>query len=90
MQNRGLQDPAKCDRLLGLPLLAAALLLERFVEVGPERSAKGRQVGAARREEALAFWIVRKRVEQVLERQVRVPARDGLAERNGENDFKSG
>ena len=34
--------------------------------------------------------IVRQRVEQVLEREIRVPARHRFAVRDGENDFKSG
>ena len=64
------------------------LALDRLLEIRLERLAQGRQVGAAGRENALAVGIVHERVEQVLERQVGVPARDCFAERDGEHDFK--
>ncbi len=69
---------------------AAALSLDRLVEVGAERAPQRRQVRAAGREDPLAVGIVREGVEQVLEREIRMPPRDGFAERDGENDFKSG
>ena len=46
-----------------------------------------RQVGAAGGEDPLAVGIVRERVEQVLEREVGVPARDRLAVGDGQDDF---
>ena len=68
------------DRLLGLALArrAASCSIDssRYVV---EIAAQLRQVGAAGGEDPLAVGIVRERVEQVLERQVGVPARDRLA-----------
>ena len=59
----------------GSLLLAARELLDRLVEVLVEVAAQPRQIGAAGGENPLAVRIVRERVEQVLERQVRVPPR---------------
>ena len=87
VENRRLQHPTERDGLLWLALLAAALPLDRFVEVGAERAAERRKVRAAGREDAFAVRIVGQDVEQVLERQVGMPARDRLAERNAQNDF---
>jgi hypothetical protein len=88
VQHRGLEHTAEGHRLLGLLLLAARELLDVLVEVLVEIPAQLRQVGAAGGEDALAVGIVRQRVEQVLERQVRVPARRGFAVGHGENDFE--
>ena len=74
----------------GSSLRPAALALDRFVEVRAERAPQRRQVRAAGGEDSLAVGIVREGVEQVLEREIRVPPRDRFAERDGENDFKSG
>ena len=90
VQNRGLQHAAKRHRLLGIALRAALLALDRLVEVRAERAPQRRQIGAAGGEDSLAVGIVREGVEQVLEREVRVPPRDRFAERDGQNDFKSG
>ena len=90
VQNRGLQHAAKRHRLLGLLLGPAALALDRLVEVRVERAPQRRQVRAAGGEDSLAVGIVREGVEQVLEREIRVPPRDRFAERDVENDFKSG
>ena len=90
VQNRRLQDAAKRHRLLRFLLGPAALALDRFVEVRVERAPQRRQVRAAGGEDSLAVGIVREGVEQVLEREIRVPPRDGFAERDVENDFKSG
>ena len=62
---------------------AALQLLDRLVEVGVEVAAQPRQIGAAGGEDPLAVGVVRERVEQVLEREVGVPARDGFAVRDG-------
>ena len=90
VQDGGLQHATKRDRLLRLSLCAAALALDRFVEVRAERAPQDRQVRAAGSENAFAFRIVGERVEQVLEREVRVPPRDRFAERNGEHEFERG
>ena len=90
VQDRGLQHAAERHRLLGLLLGPAALALDRLVEVRAERAPQRRQVRAAGREDPLAVGIVRERVEQVLEREIRVPPRDRFAERDVEDDFKSG
>ena len=88
VQHRGLQHAAERRRLFGLALLAASGLLDRLVEVRVELAPQLGKVGAAGREDALAVGVVRERVEQVLEREVGVPARDGFAERDVENDFE--
>ena len=90
VQNRGLQDAAKRHRLLGIPLRPAALPLDRFVEIGAERATQRRQVRAARREDSLAVRVVSEGVEQVLEREIGMLPRERFAERDIENDFKSG
>ena len=83
----GLQRAAKRRRLFGLALLSARKRLDRVVQAVGDIAAEQRQIGAARREDALAVGIVRDRVQQVLERQIRVPARDRLAKRDVQNDF---
>ena len=88
MENRRLQHAAKRHRLLGVARRAAALALDRFVEVGAERAPQRRQVGAAGGEDSLAVGIVRERVEQMLERQIGVLPRHRFAERDRQDDFK--
>ena len=90
VQHGGLQHPAERRRLFGLPLLAARDLHERFVEVGVEVAPQPLQVRAARDQDALAVGIVRERVQQMLERDVRMPAGDGLPIGDGEDDFDGG
>ena len=75
VQHRGLQHAAERRRLLRLALLAALELFDRLAEVRVEVAAQARQVGAAGGENPLAVGVVRERVQQVLERDVRVPAR---------------
>ena len=60
------------------------MIVEELVEIAAEL----RQIGAARREDPLAVRIVRQRVEQVLQRQVRVPPRGRFAIGDGEHDFQ--
>ena len=60
----------------------------KFGEVDVERTAQRRQIRAAGREDALTVRIVGERVEQVLKREIRVPSRDGFAERDMEHDFE--
>ena len=48
------------------------------------------QIHADRGQDLLAFGIVRERIQQVLERQVRVPTRARFAVGDRENDFESG
>ncbi len=55
----------------------------------PSARAQRRQVRAAGGEDSFAVRIVREGVEQVLEREIRVTARDRFAERDVKNDFKS-
>ena len=52
--------------------------------------AAAREIGAAGAENALAVGIVRQRVEQMLEREIGVPARDRFAVGDGEDDFNGG
>ena len=79
VQHGRLQHAAKRHRLLGLALAAALVVLDRLVEIRRQVLAQRRQIGAAGRENALAVRVVRERVQQVLEREVRVPARDRFA-----------
>ena len=88
VQDRRLQHAAERHRLLRLFLLAARELLDVLVEVLVEIAAQLRQIGAARRQDPLAVGIVRQRVEQVLERQVGMTPRGGLAVGDGEDDFQ--
>ena len=53
-------------------------------------AAERRQVRPAGGEDALAVRVVGEGIQQVLEREVRVPPRDRLAERDSEHEFKSG
>ena len=89
VQHGRLQHAAEGERLLGLLLLPAPELLDRLFQVFVEIAAQLRQIGAARRENALAVLIVRQRVEQVLERQVRVTPRGRLAIGDRQDDFKA-
>ena len=88
VQHRRLEHAAEGHRLLGLFLLAARELLDVLVQVLVEIAPELRQIGAARGEDPLAVRIVRQRVEQVLERQVRVPARRRFAVRDRQDDFE--
>ena len=90
VQDRGLQHPAERHGLVGLFLLALLELLDVLVEVLVEIAAELRQIGAAGGEDPLAVGVVRERVEQVLQRQVRVMPRGGLAVRHGEDHLERG
>ena len=82
-----LQHAAERRGLLRLALVAARQLLDRFVEVVVQLAAQRREIGAAGLENPLAVGVVQQRVEQVLERQVRVPPRDGFAIRDVKDGF---
>ena len=88
VQDGRLQSAPKRRRLLRLLFDSSAEALDRFVEVCPERAPERRQVGAAGLKDSLAVGIVRESIEQVLERDVHVPPRDGFAERDVEDDGK--
>ena len=88
VENRGLQHAAEGERLLGLLVDAAAQPFDRRIEVRAERSPQSVHVGAARLEDPFAVGVVRERVQQVLERQIRVTPRDRLAKRNIQDDFQ--
>jgi len=87
VQHRSLQRSTERRRLLGLALLSARKRFDRVVQAVGDVSPQQRQVGAARRENALAVGIVCDRVQQVLEREIGVPARDRLAKCNMKDDF---
>ena len=74
VKNGRLQHTAKRERLLRLLLLPARELLDGVVQILVEILAQLRQIGAARREDPFPIEVMRQRVEQVLERQVRMPA----------------
>ena len=90
VQHRRLQHTAERGGLLGLTPLAALCLLERVGKIRIEIAPQARQIGAAGGEDPLAVVVVRERVEQMLEGDVRVPARHGLAVGDGEDDFDGG
>jgi hypothetical protein len=87
VQDRGLQHAAERRRLRRLTFLTALRLLDRVAQVGVEIPPQLRQVDAARRQDALALVVVRQRVEQMLERDVGMPARDRLAVGDGQQYF---
>ena len=88
VEHGGLQHAAERRRLLRLALVPAADFFNRFVEVRIQLAPQPGQVRAAGAQDLLAVGIVRERVEQVLERQVRVPPRDRLAVGDGQHDFE--
>jgi hypothetical protein len=90
VQDRGLQHAAERERLLRLFLLAPAELLDRLLQVFVEVFPQLRQVGAARRQDALAVRVVRQGIEQMLEREVSVPPGGSLTIRNGQDDLEGG
>ena len=90
VQDRRLQHAAERHRLVGLFLLAALELLDVLVEILVEVAAELGQIGAARGEDPLAVRVVRQRVEQVLQRQVRMMPGGRLAVRHGENHLERG
>ena len=75
---------------LGLALLAAGKRLDGFIEAVAHVPSQEVEVGAAGSENALAVRVVGERVEQVLEREIGVAARDRFTERNMEHDLDSG
>jgi hypothetical protein len=62
--------------------------LEGLVEVVVELASQPCHVHAASLQDALAFRVVRERVQQVLERQVRMTPGDGFPVGNGEDDLE--
>ena len=90
VQHGRLQHALERPGLFGLALVPALELLDAFVEILVELLAQSRQIGAAALQDALAFAIVRERVEQVLERQIRMPPRHRLAVGNRQHDFDGG
>ena len=88
VQHGRLQHAAERHRLLRLFLLAARELLDVLVEVLVEIAAELRQIRAAGGQDPLAVRIVRQRVEQVLERQMRMTASRRLAVGDREDDFQ--
>ena len=84
----GLQHAPERHRLFRLALAAALVAFDRLVEERRQGLAQGRQIGAAGGENPFTVRIVQEREQQVLEREVRVLARDRFAERHGEDDFK--
>ena len=89
VQHRGLQDAPERQRLLRFLLLPARELLDRLVQILVEVAAQLRHVGTARGEDPLPLRVVRERVEQVLEREVRVTPRGRFAIGDGQNDLES-
>jgi hypothetical protein len=88
MKDGRLEDATKRGRLLRILIRFPALPLYRLIEVCAQRAAQPRQINATRFENPFAIGVVRDRIQQVLERQVRVPPRHGLSKRDVENNFK--
>jgi hypothetical protein len=82
-----LEDAPERRGLFRLALVPAPQLLDRRVEVLVELAAQPRQVGAAGGQDALAFTVVRQRVQQMLEREVGVTARHRFAVGDRQDDF---
>src|SRR5262245_45261646 len=74
--------------LLRFPFLSTLQMLDALFEMLVQFLPKARQVDARPSEDAFAFVVVRERVEQMLDGQIRVPPRHGLAICNGQNDFQ--
>ena len=90
VHDRGLQDPAECRRLFRFVLLSARERFDRLVEVRAQAPSKLPEIRPAGAEDALAVGIVRQRIQQMLQREIRVPARNSLTEGNMEDDFDGG
>ena len=88
MKDGRLEHATKRRRLLGILIRFAPLPLYRLVEIRAQRAAQPRQINATRFENPFAVGVVRDGVQQVFERQVRVPPRHGLSKRDVENNFK--
>ena len=83
-----LQHAPESHRLFRVFGSASPLSFDRVVQVLIQIATQFRQIGAARRENPLAVWIVRQGVEQVFEREIRVSSRNRLAERDVQDDFQ--
>ncbi len=90
VEDRRLQHAPEGERLLRLAAAAAAELLQGFREIRVEIDPELPQIHTDRGEDPFAFGIVREGVQEMLERQVRVPTRACLAVGDRENDFESG
>ena len=88
VQDRSLQDPLEREGLVRFPATRAAGKLFEGAEKLVERMSERRQVAAARGQDLLTVGVVRQGVEQVLERQMRVPPRRGLPIGDVENQFE--
>ena len=73
LQHRALEHPAEGQRLLGLLRLPRELL-DAIVQVTVEILAQLRQIGAAGDQDPLAVLVVGQHVEQMLDREMGVPA----------------
>src|SRR5260370_938889 len=88
--SRVLPCAAERGRLLRLAFMPAPDLLDRIVEIRAQLASQTREIRAARAQNALAVRVMRERVEEMLEREIHVAPRDGLAVRDGEDQFKRG
>ena len=70
VQHGGLKRAPERRGLFGLAFLPARERFNRFVEAVAHIAAQQMQIGAARREDALAVRIVGERVEQMFECQI--------------------
>jgi hypothetical protein len=88
VEHCSLEGAPERQGLVRLVLASARKLLHLLGQVAIEIAAQRHEIGAARSEDPLTFrGIVRENVQQVLERQMRVPPNRGFAKRGMENLF---
>jgi hypothetical protein len=80
VRDRVLEHAVEGQRLARIHRLVARHALEIVGKKLLERALERGQVRPGVQQDLLAALVVRERVEQMLDRQVRVPARDGLAQ----------
>mgnify|MGYP003575410133 CR=1 FL=1 len=87
VEHRRLQHAPERRGLLGLALLPAAELLDGTLQVLVQLASQADEIGPRALQDAFALGVVGERVQQVFERQVRVPARHCLAVGNRQDDL---
>ncbi len=90
MEHRRLEDAAEGQGLRGVLLPAARELLDFVLQIPIELLAQLRQIDATRAKNGLAIGVVRERIEEVFQCQMRVTPGGGLAMRDGQDDFERG
>ena len=89
VQHRRLKRAAKRRRLFRLSILSPPQLLNRVVKIRIKIAPQLTEVRPTRAQNPLTVRIVQERIEQVLEREIRMPTRHRLAVRDREHNFNS-